>query len=328
MEQKNQTKNLNEDLKSGDFKNLYLLFGEERFLVNYYAKAFDKTGFDKDTFDSASSVQDIMMAALSLPFLAEKRLVYVRDSRLFAAGRKNDSEKMAEFLPKIPSETIMVFAESEVDRRGRMYKKTVELGRAVDCQPPSPQTLTKWITRLVKEKNKTMNPENTAQLIRTVGSNMTTISQEIEKLAAYSGNETEITKHDIEKICTQTLESRIFDLTKAMSNGRAAHALSLYRNMLILKESPLMILSMIIRQFRILLLVKAAQTKNIPRHQISKELKLHEFVVSEALDQTRRFTEEKLLQALTDCQDTDIKIKTGLIAPEIGVELLIIKYGQ
>ena len=323
-----EMKKLNNDLKTGEYKNVYLLFGEERFLVNYYAKAFEKVDADRDTFEGAAPIIDIIMAANSLPFLSEKRLVYVRDSKLFATGRKDASEEMAAFLPNVPAETIIVFVENEVDRRSRMYKKIAEVGRAVDCAPPSPQTISSWVSRLAKEKGKTISPNAVSTLTRTVGNNMNVISQEISKLVAYSGNEAEITAAHIEAICSPTLESRIFDMTKAMGKGRLSHALSLYRNMLRLKESPIMILSMIIRQFRILLLTKCAVDKGMKKPQIAKELNLREFIVVDAIEQGHRFTEARLLEALQACMDTDVKIKTGLLSPEIGVELLIIEYAR
>ena len=321
-------KSINEDLARNEFKKAYLIFGQERFLVMYYVNAFSKTGFDIDTFDGVSSTQDIIMAARTLPFLSEKRLVIVKDSGLFATGRKDDSEAMAAFLPEIPDGTIIVFAESDVDRRNRMYKKVVEIGRVVDCETKQPGALTGWVSRVVKEKGKMISPSVASQLLSTVGGNMSVISNELEKLIAYSGNAPEITPSHIQEISTPTLESRIFDMIKAMGNGRISRALSLYRDMLLLKESPIMILTMIIRQFRILLLVKCAAEKNMSRGQIAKELNLRDFIVSEAMEQGRTFTREKLIEALTDCQEVDIKLKTGLVAPEIGVEMLVIKYGN
>ena len=316
-----EIKNLKQDLKNGIYKSVYLLFGEERFLVNHYAKEFEKINADIDTFDDKAPVQDIIMAACSLPFLSERRLVFVRDSKLFASGRKNDSEAMAEFLAKIPAEAIVVFVEKDVDRRSRMYKKTAEVGRVVDCVPIA--DLSRWIIMLAKNKGKLISPANVNLLTRTVGVNMNTISQELSKLAAYSGDEHEITPAHIGEVCSPTLESRIFDMTKAMGLGQTSKAVSLYNDMLRLKESPIAVLTMITRQFRILLLVKCGIAKGLNKYQIAKELNLHEFIVTDAMKQIHRFSEERLIQALESCLDTDVKIKTGLISPEIGVELII-----
>jgi len=319
-------KEFNDSIKRGEFKRVYLLYGEERYLVNHYAEALASAIGEPDNFDNTATAASIIMAAENLPFLAEKRLVRVRDSKLFASGRKAESEAMTAYLPNVPDTTVLLFTEADVDRRGRLYKSVVAQGSAVECEPPSPQALTTWLTRIFKDKGKAIDPTAANLLIRYTAHNMTTLTQESEKLAAYTGPRDTITTVDIEAICSPTLQTRVFDMIAAMANGRTASALDMYHNMLLMKEQPLMILAMIIRQFRILLMVKAASDKHLPKAQMAKSLGLRSFVVDEALSQGRRFTIEKLFKALCDCQDIDIKIKTGLINAEVGVELLILQY--
>lgn len=328
-----EQKRLKAELARGELRNIYLLFGDERFLVQYYAAAIENAigGYNKDVFDGAVAVAEIIMAAETLPFdsvFSAKRLIFVCDSKLFASGRKAESEEMAKYLPKIPLDTIIIFIETEVDRRTRIFKKTVELGGAMECISLSPQDLTKWLIHLAKEKNRKMEAYTADFLIRTCGSNMSNLANEADKLFNFCGEEKEIFPQDIEEICTQTLESRIFDLTKATGTGRVGDALKIYRDMLILKESPIMILTMIIRQLRIILLCKCHSDKNTPKFQIAKNLNIRDFVVAEALNHARRFTTQELISGLTLCQDTDLNIKTGLISQEIGVELLIIKISK
>jgi len=319
-------KEFNDSIKHGDYKRVYLLYGEERYLVNHYAETLAATLGEPDNFDSSASAASIIMAAENLPFLTDMRLVRVRDSRLFSSGRKAESEAMAAYLPQIPDTTVLIFTESDVDRRGRLYKKTVELGGAVDCETPSPQALATWLSRIFKDKGKTIDPAAANLLIRYAAHNMTTMTQEAGKLAAYTGQRPMVTTQDIEAICSPTLQTRVFDMIAAMANGRTTSALDMYHNMLLMKEQPLMIMSMIIRQFRILLMVKAASDKHMPKSQMAKSLGLRGFILDEALSQSRRFNIEKLFKALCDCQDIDIKVKTGLINAEIGVELLILQY--
>jgi len=324
-------KTLMSNLKAGKFEKVYLLYGEERYLVSHYTRAIQEAVGDEiysDVFDESAAVHDIIMAAETLPFLSDRRLIIVQNSRLFATGRKDDSEKMAEYLAKVPDHTIIVFKESDVDRRGKMFKQMSKIGCVIECSPPTPQTLATWVTRLAKENGKIIAPPISHQFVRTVGADMSLLSQEMAKLVSYCADSAEITAADISMICTHTLESRIFDLTKAIGNGRVSDALAMYRNMLIMKESPLMILSMIIRQFRIMLLVKCAKEKGMTIMQSAQELGLRDFMVQEALGHGGRFTTNDLLDALKDCQDADARIKTGLVSPEFGVEMLIIKYGQ
>jgi len=327
-------KKLMSDLKSGTFFRSYLLYGAEQFLVSFYAKAIEKAAFPdgvdplcRDTFDGKTPAYDIIMAAETVPFLAERRFVLVRDSGLFDTGQKENSAVIAEFLEKIPDTTIIVFAESKIDRRSKPFKEITKVGAVIDCAPPTPNELSTWVTRLAKEKGKKIAPPIAHQLVRTVGTNMWTLSTEMEKLAAYVGSGEEITAGDIETICTPTLESKIFDLTKAMFSGKVSVALSKYHDMLLLKESPIGILTMIIRQFRIILQSKCAKDKGMTIGQIAAEFKLYDFAVSEALGFAAKFTTKELVAALEECLALDVKVKTGLITPELGVELLIVKYG-
>jgi len=327
-----EQKKLMSDLKAGIFQRAYLLHGEERFLITHYANAIEKAALNddasqyKDVFDGAIPAYDIIMAAETLPFFSDRRLIYVRDSRLFATGRKDDTEKMAEYLPNIPSETIIVFVETEVDRRSKLYKQISKIGCVIDCESPTPQNLATWVTRIAKERDKIISPSAAHYFIRTSGTNMTSLSQEMSKLAAFCGENTEITAVDIDAICTPTMESRVFELTKAIATKRTEDALSRYRDMLILKESPIMVLTMIIRQFRIILIAKCAKEKGMTILETAKTFNLRDFMVDEALRLGQKFTIEQLIDALKNCQDVDKNIKTGVISPEFGVELLIIKY--
>ena len=321
-----EPKDFKNSIKKGEFKRVYLLYGEERYLVRHYAESLATALGEPDNFDAAAKVEHIIMAANTLPFLSDKRLVCVRDSKLFISGRKADSEAIVAYLPNVPDSAVLVFMESDVDRRGRLYKKTAEIGGVIECETPSPQALITWLGRIFRDSGKTIDPSAANQLIRYTAHNMTTITQEAAKLIAYVGQRPEITVTDIEAVCTKALQTRVFDLISAMANGRMAQALEMYQNMLQMKEQPLMILAMIIRQFRILLKVMAAREKHMPKAQMTKELGLRSFMIDEALNQGKRFTVEKLFHALIDCQDTDIKIKTGLVNAEIGVELLIYSY--
>jgi DNA polymerase-3 subunit delta len=112
----------------------------------------------------------------------------------------------------------------------------------------------------------------------------------------------------------------------SLCNKQVERALVQYHTMLAMKEQPLMVLAMMARQFRIILQCKDCADKRMTESQIMSALGLRNFIVREGLRQARNFTHEKLLGALADCQDTDIRIKTGQIGGEIGVELLIVRY--
>ncbi|MCL2188692.1 MAG: DNA polymerase III subunit delta [Defluviitaleaceae bacterium] len=328
-----ETKALQADIKNGQLKRVYLLYGDERYLVSYYANALGE-GCDKDVFDGNAPPAEIILAAEAFPFLAEKRAVYIRESKLFAPSKKDEgnatgksnAETLANFLPNIPEDTILIFIETDVDKRVRLYKKVAEIGRAVDCAPLAAPDLSRWVMKKFREKGKTVAPAVAEQLMRFSAHNMTALVTEIDKLIAYAGQRPSIEAADINELCTPTLQTRVFDLLAAMGKGNTGNALTLYSNMLHMKESPFMILAMLIRQFRILLQCKCANDKKIPRASMAGEFGLRPFMIDEALSQAKRYTTERLVNALADCQDTDLRIKTGRVDAELGVEMLIVSY--
>ena len=325
-------KKLWDDLSKLILAKLYLLFGEEEFLVQFYAKAIEEaaeksqvTPLYKDVFEGNKPVGDIILAANTVPFFPGKRLILVKDSKLFAAGRKADSEIMADFLPSIPDETIIVFMESDVDRRLKLFKKAQEVGNVINNDKQTPGALVKWLTRQAKQKGVNLPAPVANLIISTCGTSMTNLFFEMEKLTSYAANTKTITAEDVAEIAIPNLEARIFGLTKAMGAGDTREALKSYSNLIKLKESPIMVLTMIIRQIRLILLCKLGLEKNLPRAKIASDLKIRDFVVNEVSAHGRRFTKEKLIGLLQDCLDTDVKIKTGLVSDEIGVEMLLVR---
>jgi len=323
-------KKINEDIKSNSFKSVYLFYGEEAYLKQEYEKRLKKAickdnDMNLDVFEGKSIIIDhILDAAETLPFLAERRLILVRESSLFVSGRKDDSEKMAVFTADIPETTIMLFVESNIDKRSRLYKRVTERGRAVEFKTPSEGELVLWLTRIFKSKEKTISKPMAYLLLQTVGSSMDLLYREAHKLIDYIGQE--VTGEDIEAVCTRSLESKIFDLTDAVGRGRLTDALDIFGNLLVMKEQPMMVLSMLARQFRMILQCKELSQKGLSQEETAAALGIRGFMVSKYVEQGRNFSREKLIKSLKACLDADMKIKTGGMGDKLAVEMLIIEY--
>ena len=326
----NEVRRFKEHLKEKNFKAAYLIFGEERFLAEYYAKSliemFGDSPLDSDAFTEAASAREIIDSADTLPFMSEKRLVTVRGSGLFAAGRKDDSEAVLEYLNSPNESSVLLFVETDVDKRGRLYKKIADSGYAAEFKTPQTDEMSSWVINIFKKNNKAISRQTAFTLLRTVSADMNSVKAEAEKLCAYAGERAEITDKDIEAVCSPSLETRVFDLLNAMGSGQTEKAARLYKNMLLMKEQPIAILTMVIRQFRLVLQCKLAHERKWGVSQISKELELRSFIVEECIHQGRKYSAETLVAALEECMETDLRIKTGLIEAETGVELLVIRH--
>ena len=117
---------LNQDMKTGQFKPVYLLYGEEAFLKKSYKKRLKEAIVGDDTMNfhqfegKGLDLKEIISLADTMPFFGERRLILLEDSGLFKGG---GGELLVEYLPGMPDTSVMVFVESEVDKRSRMYKK-------------------------------------------------------------------------------------------------------------------------------------------------------------------------------------------------------------
>lgn len=327
-------KELKNDLKTGQFKRIYLFHGEEKYLIQHYERQLrDKIvppSYETMNLDiyngKAVSATTIADACATLPFLNEYRLVVVRDSHLFSPGRKDETEKFAAFVPEIPDTTVLIFVEDSIDKRNRLYKMAAGAGRLCEFKTPSEKELTTWIMNVCTKQGKKISPAAASVLLRTVAHSMDAIKGELDKLIAYTGREMEIRTEDIRTVCTVSLEAKIFDLVEAVGSKKTELALIQFSNLLLMKEQPIMILSMIARQFRLILQSKILHENGLSSDEIASALSARGFVIKECLRQAVNFKKSVLLRAIEDCAEADMSIKTGRISDKLAVETLIMKY--
>ena len=328
-------KELKKQWKNGEFGRCYLFFGAETYLLKDYETALEKAllpegteMMNHDIFEEKrATAAAIMDAAETFPFLNEKRLVTVKNSEFFQkGGRKEEGEKLKEFLADIPESTCLLFIEEKVEKTSALYKAVTKHGQAVEFKKLTEKDLGAWIKKLCKDNQKQMSESVLGLFLQTVDHDMENMEGELLKLIAYKGEESEIKAEDIRAVCTVSLEARVFDLVKAVAEKRPEKAVQIYRTLLSMKESPYMVLSLITRQFRFILETKLLSESGMTNETIAAKLEIRDFAVKEYLRQSKRFSARVWKDAMKDCLETDLNIKSGKAAEETAVELLIVKY--
>lgn len=321
-------KNLLQDLKTNQFKNVYLLFGEEAYLKNQYRKKLQDALVSPDDTVNLNlyegkniSVKELIDQAETLPFFSERRLLVVVDSGFF----KNASEELADYLHHIPETTFLLFSETEVDKRGKLYKAVKSRGRAVEFARQTEETLQKWILGRLKDEGKNITRATMELLLEKTGTDMMNISMELEKLFSYTMGQEVITSEDVEEICTTQTVNKIFDMVNAIADRNQHRALDLYYDLLALKEPPLRILFLITRQFNILLQVKEMRSHGYDANAIASRLGIQSFIVRGALRQAEVFSVKQIRQMVELCIHTEEAIKTGNLNEKLAVELIIVE---
>ena len=324
-------KKLKEDIKTGNFQKVYLLYGEEGYLIKAYKKSLKQgiIGTD-DTMNytyfegKGTDFIEVKDVCDTLPFFAEKRLVIVENSGCF----KSSNETILNYIEKIPETTYMVFIEKEVDKRSKMFKQVKNLGYACELQSQSVSELSDWILKMLKRDDKAITKDTMSYLLSVIGNDMENISKEIEKLICYTMEKKEIEKKDIDKICVHEINGKIFEMIDAMSNKNQKKLLKLYYDLIETKEPPMRILFMIARQFKIMLQVEQLRVKGYGGSAIADTLKLRSFIVTKIIKQLDNFKNKDMKLILESCADIEEKIKTGKIEEKIGVEVLLVKFSS
>lgn len=325
---------LENHIKNKTFSNIYVIFGEEEYLKNIYEKKLISNIIDEnfkmmnfDIFEGKNvNISNIIDACDTMPFMSDYRIVILKNTGLIYDGKKDDTIKLENYLHTLPKTTILIFIEEKIDKKLKIFKTISNIGTFHKIDILSENELVNWILNIFKDNNKNISAKEAIYIIRSIGFNMEILLNEINKLISFKGSSTKITINDIDNICTKSIESKIFDLINFMSNKDMDNAIKIYKNLIVNKTSPFVILNMISRQFRIILQTKYLYNKNYSINNIVSELELRDFIVKEAIKQSKNFSIKILLQAINECLEIDNNIKTGKIIDEIAIELLIIKY--
>lgn len=324
-------KSIQEDIKTGNFKQAYLLYGEETYLKQQYKHNLVKAlNPDGDTMNfshyegKATEVRGIIDLCETMPFFSERRVLLLEDTGFF----KNKCDELADYMKELPDYVCMIFSESEVDKRSRMYKAVKGCGRVTEFVRQDEKTLMRWAAGILGKEGKKITQRDMELLLTKTGIDMGNLRMELEKLITYTGERDVVRAEDIEAVCTTQTTNKIFDMVRAVTEKNQRKALELYYDLLTLKEPPMRILFLLAKQFRQLLLTKRLAAEGASQNEIASRLGVPSFVVRNISACARSYTVEELEKAVEDFVDAEEAVKTGRLGDVLSVELLIVKYSS
>ena len=324
-------KSLQEDIKNQNFKGVYLFFGEEDYLKQQY-KGRMKNALcpEEDTMNFSlfqgkkTEPKAVIDLAETMPFFAERRVIFLEDTGFF----KNQCQDLPEYMASLPEYLCMVFVESEVDKRSRMYKAVKKYGRAVEFVRQDSSTLMRWVLGILKREGKKITQRDMELFLERTGTDMGNIENELEKLLSYTMGREVITASDIKEVCTMQITNHIFDMLRAVTEKKQKKALDLYYDLLALKEPPMRILFLLARQFNLILQVKELSGEGYDQSATAKRTGLQPFVVRNYMAYARKYGTQELRDMVQECVELETKVKTGKMTDALSVELLLVKFSS
>lgn len=338
-----QIQQLETELKNGKSNSLYLLYGEETFLLETSLKKIKKLfgactkGINYIMLDETNLgelISDIETPAFGYP----KKLIIARNTGLFSSeGKRKNSdvtslrERINDYIKNnmdiINEGIVLVFVEEKADSRIALFKTVDNLGTVVKFDLQKPFEISKRLKGICNAYKVNVEDSTLMYLIESCGTNMQELINEIRKLIEYVGENGKITKKEVDLLCTKKMESIIFDLTDSIgSKNKKADSIQILNNLLYAKESIQMILKILYTHFKKLYLTKLAkkQNKNIAQTLNLKPNQM--FLVGKYERQANMFNEKDLWDILQKLRDLDFKYKVGLIDVQVGLECILCQY--
>lgn len=310
----------------------YLFHGEDRHsqqeaLAKLISKMGDPSMLELNTtrLNGPISLDQLQQATAVPPFLAKFRLVLVQD--LFANKQEKPfTDKLTAYLPHLPETTRLFFLESKPLPSNHALVKLAEQaenGFVRRFDKPEGATLEKWIREQVAERHGRIHGRAVQWLAINVGNNLDLLAQELDKLVLYKGPDAEISSDDVALLSPYAAEASIFDLVDALGNRNSKRASLLLQQKFSEGADPFYLFTMIVRQFRLLIQVKALAEKGQRPSAISQELKLHSFVAGKLYQQSQGFSLNQLKQIYQHLLEIDIGSKTGRQEMPTALNLLV-----
>ena len=330
---------LKQQIKDGNFSNVYFIYGEESYLKDFYIKKLKSkladgafADFNFHQYDGKNtSIDDILQDAQTLPMMSEYTFILVCDYPLDKSSE--DMGAIKEFFKDIPESCVLVFwfDNIEIDLKKSAKWKSIEgafakAGSSVNLEKRSENELAKLIISYAKKRNCTIDLNNARYLISIVGSDIQTIFNELDKICAFSDSK-EITKDVINELAVKSLQARVYDLSKYILSANSDGAYNVLNTLFAQKEEPISILAVVSSYYIDMYRVKCAKAANKSEFEIAEyySYKGRDFIIRNASRDCRNISIENLRDSIDVLQNADELMKSSPIDKNLLLEETVAK---
>jgi len=319
-------------LDQGDFLPVYLITGEESFLVerflrHFLKKALDPSaiGFNHNQFRGGEDrPETILSIANTFPLSSPRRTIFIQNADIL----KDDRGLLLAYLDQPAETTTLVFVAEKPDMRKKLFSALKKKGRVVSCPRPREKELPSWIREEAKKSDLFLSEEAVWFLQEHLGSNLLAIHQEIKKLALYHTDQDETAQQKVpievvQRVIANGRSHSVFELTKAVGNKDTQEAIRLVRAMLAEGAHALFILTMLVRLLRQMASAKALIDSG-QAARVAKKVPMPPFLLQSFLQQLKKWKKEEITEGFHLSLSADSQIKGGGLSHSSILETLIL----
>jgi DNA polymerase-3 subunit delta len=332
---------------------ILFIFGPDSFraqqkiaeLKKKYLDQVDRLSTSFTEHDGKSlKVDDLSRLFATDSLFVKKRLVQIND--VFAHKQMDFISALTEFLSVDHAEHIIIFYDQTLvldsakkpgfpveNKKPKALSKDQQklwqvLSGAYSQYFPilNSAELGRWVESKLKSEGQTISKPALQLLVGMIGGDLWQMNNELDKLISYklgSGSDRVISLEEVQLLVNHELNQSIFELTDAISNRNKAKAVAILNEQVAQGVADLYLLTMLVRQFRILLGVRQGLDNGLSPKQIGDVLKLNSFVLNKSINQARNFNLSSLTSIMSTLAKIDYRFKTGALKVETMIDILI-----
>jgi DNA polymerase III subunit delta len=328
------------ELDKGAPRALYICYGSEKYrmreFIAYVLKKCvpeDMREFGVSRYDlSETSLDEVLEDAGTTPFMTERKVI-IASGAAFLTGAKDTGkiehrpEKLLEYMksPADFSVIIVTVDADKLDERKKIVKLLKDNGSIAAFTPLTAEDLAQWVKRRAESLSFHFEGSAAEALLMYGGTNLQTLTSELEKLSLFVGPGGTVTEEIVDKMVARTTEQDVFLLIDDIVRLRKERALTILHELLLRKEEPIKIAILMTRQFRMMLQVKELERQGYSQQQIAGQVGGHPYGIKIASEQARRFTQEQLSGILASLAELDYGMKSGKVDKTLGIEMFILR---
>lgn len=321
-------KDLNQALKQGKIEPVYFLYGPETYLRDQAAREIAEEAlrgtllreFNDSAFNlQTDEVRDALAIAEQLPMMSQRRVVGIRN---FGKLSESEENRLLEYLERPVETSVVIFVGDDLDKR-KKFAKTLMSGAAFEFQPLKAAELQSWIRAHLKKLNAEIEPAAGRRILEVVTSDLHTITNELNKLAAAALPSGRITLELVDKLVGRSREHMNWELTDHILAGNRKAALKTLKDLLDDQVEPVMLVGLMGGTYRRMALAKELLSQGAAPGEIFSEVRMPSFKQRDYLAMLGRVESKTLARGLQRIAEADLAIKTSKATPRMQVEMLV-----
>ena len=303
------------DIKNGTIRPLYFLMGEEPYYIDKLATYIEdkilteeEKGFNQTVlYGRDVTIEDIISTAKRYPMMAERQVVIVKE----AQDLIRTIDKLESYAENPMATTVLVFCYKykTLDKRKKLSKLLTKNGVVYESKKLYENQVGDWIKRVLAGKKYAIEPKASAMLVEFLGTDLSKINNELEKLQIILSAGSTITPKHIEENIGFSKDFNVFELRKAIGERNQLKAYTIAENFAQNpKDNPMMVTTSLVFGFFIQLLKYHGLKDRNPKN-VAAVLSVNPFFLKEYDVALKNYPMKKVSQIVGALRDIDVKSK-------------------